>query len=117
MSTFVRRARLRVAIGTIVIAVATGASVAAAQTPAAAPAAKPTAACTKAGKRVASQEKSVAKSQAKLERLEKGSTTCSTKPVCDRYAIKIREEQERKAKREARLAKLKGEADKACTTS
>jgi hypothetical protein len=116
MSTFVRRASRRIAIGAIAIIAATGVSVATAQTSTAAPPAKPTAACAKADKRVASQEKSVAKSQAALEHNEKGSTTCTTKPVCDRYAIKIREEQERKAKREARLAKLKSEAAKACAT-
>ena len=116
MSTFVRRTGQRVAIGALAIIAATAVSVAAAQTGAAAPATKPTAACVKANKRVASQEKSVAKSQAALEHNEKGSTTCTTKPVCDRYAIKIREEQERKAKREARLAKLKAEAAKACAT-
>ncbi|MGA8033486.1 MAG: hypothetical protein WCB48_13935 [Casimicrobiaceae bacterium] len=116
MSTFVRRAIHGAAIGIIAIIAIGGVSGAVAQTSAQPPAAKPSAACTKANKRVASQEKSVAKSQAAIERTQKDSTTCTTKPVCDRYAIKIREEQERKAKREARLAKLRAEAAKACAT-
>ncbi|HSQ82522.1 MAG TPA: hypothetical protein VLU54_15560, partial [Casimicrobiaceae bacterium] len=103
-------------VGTIAIIAVGGISMAMAQTGTGAPSAKPSAACTKAMKRVASQEKSVANSQAAIERTQKDSTTCTTKPVCDRYAIKIREEQERKAKREARLAKLKAEAAKACAT-
>ena len=116
MSTFVRRAIHGTAIGIIAIIALGGASRAMAQTSAEPPAAKPSAACTKANKRVSSEEKSVAKSQAAIERTQKDSTTCTTRPVCDRYAIKIREEQERKVKREARLAKLKAEAAKACAT-
>lgn len=116
MSTFVRRAVHGAAIGIIAIIAIGGMSVAVAQTSTGAPSATPSAACAKANKRVASQEKSVAKSQAAIDRTQKDSTTCTTKPVCDRYAIKIREEQERKAKREARLEKLKAEEAKACAT-
>ena len=113
MSTFVRRATHGTAIAIIAIMALTGTSGAAAQATASPPSAK----CTKANRRVAAEEKWVAKSQAALARTEKASASCTTKPVCDRFAIKIREEQERKAKREARLAKLKAAAAKACAAS
>jgi hypothetical protein len=112
MSTFVRRATHVTAIAVVAIMALAGTSWAAAQTTASAPSAK----CAKANRRVAAEEKWVAKSQAALARTEKASTGCTTKPVCDRFAIKIREEQERRAKREARLAKLKAAAAKACAT-
>ncbi len=112
MSTCVRRAVHRTVISIIALAAFTGVSVAAAQAPAPPPSAK----CAKANKRVASQEKWVASAKAALERTEKASTTCTTKPVCDRFAIKIRESQERQTKREARLATLKAAAAKACAT-
>lgn len=110
MSTYVRRAIHGAAVGIIALATITGMSAAAAQAPA------PSAKCAKANKRVASQEKWVASAKAALERTEKASTSCTTKPVCDRFAIKLRESQERKAKREARLATLKAAAAKACAT-
>ena len=112
MSTFVRRAIQVTALAVIAIMASGGTSWAAGQTTPSAPSAK----CAKASRRVASEEKWVAKSQAALERTEKASASCTTKPVCDRFAIKIREEQERKAKREARLGKLKAAAAKACAT-
>ena len=112
MSTFVRRATQVTALAIVAIMASGGNAWAAAQTTASAPSAK----CAKANRRVAAEEKWVAKSQAALERTEKASASCTTKPVCDRFAIKIREEQERKAKREARLAKLKAAAAKACAT-
>jgi hypothetical protein len=110
MSTCVRRAVHGVAIGIVAIVSVALASPAAAQAPAPAPSAK----CVKANSKVATDEKWVAKSQVALERTQKASTTCSTKPVCDRFAIKLREIQQVKAKREARLAKAKAVAARVC---
>ena len=112
MSTYVRRATQVTALAVVAIMAPGGAAWAAAQTTPSAPSAK----CAKANRRVGAEEKWVAKSQAALERTEKASASCTTKPVCDRFAIKIREEQDRKAKREARLAKLKAAAATACAT-
>lgn len=113
MSTHVRRAVHGVAVGIVALVGVALASVASAQGPAPAPSAK----CVKANRKVAADEKWVAKSQIALERAQKASTTCSTKPVCDRFAIKISEIQQGKAKREARLSKAKAAAARVCAVS
>lgn len=71
-------------------------------------------ACRKAKARVASEERSVAKVKRSIDQARAGSTTCTTKPVCDRYATKIEELETRRDKREAKLAKYRSAADHSC---
>ncbi|MGH8802024.1 MAG: hypothetical protein ACREX6_06980 [Casimicrobiaceae bacterium] len=74
-------------------------------------------ACRKAKSRVTREERSIGKVQHSIDHARAGSTTCSTKPVCDRYATKITELEARRAHHDSKLTQLRKVADSACAAT
>lgn len=74
-------------------------------------------ACYKAKSKIAREQRAIDKVQHAIDRARAGSTTCTTKPVCDRYATKIEELESRRARHAARLAKLEAAGHSACGSS
>lgn len=74
-------------------------------------------ACRKAKSKVAREERSIGKVQRSIDNARAGSTTCSTKPVCDRYATKITELEARRAHYDSKLTQLRKVADSACAAT
>jgi hypothetical protein len=77
-----------------------------------------------AGKKCGTLKQRIAKEQSSLASFEqtiaadkKGRESCSTKPMCARYDEAIKKMEARKAQHEARLEKLKPDADAACKPS
>ena len=74
-------------------------------------------ACRNAKSKVARAQRVVDKTQRAIDRARAGSTTCTTKPVCDRYAKKIEELEARRAHRGTVLARDQAAAGAACRAS
>lgn len=89
---------------------------AAAAPPSPAPAAE-SRTCRNAKSKVARAQRSVDKVEKAIARARAGSTTCTTKPVCDRYATKIEELEARRVHRASLLTRSMTTADAACKGS
>lgn len=74
-------------------------------------------ACRRAKSKVVRAQRSVDQAQRAIDRARAGSATCTTKPVCDRYATKLEELERRRAHRASRLARDKTVAEAACKGS
>jgi len=70
--------------------------------------------CLKAQRKVAKEENWAVRAEAASERDRKGRASCETPSVCERYDARLRELDKRKLRHEARLAKFKADAAKAC---
>ena len=70
--------------------------------------------CLKAQRKVTKEQNWAVRAEATMERDRKGRQTCATPSVCGRYDARLREMEERKLRHEARLAKFKADAEKAC---
>jgi hypothetical protein len=67
--------------------------------------------------RIAKEQSSLASFEQTIAADKKGRETCSTKPMCARYDEAIKKMEARKAQHDARLEKLKPDADAACKPS
>lgn len=72
--------------------------------------------CLKAQRKVAKEQNWAVRADAMSERDRKGRESCATASVCERYDARLREMEKRKLRHEARLARFKADAAKACTT-
>jgi hypothetical protein len=70
--------------------------------------------CTRAQRKVTKEQNWAVRAEATMERDRKGRQACATPSVCGRYDARLREMEERKLRHEARLAKFKADAEKAC---
>ena len=73
--------------------------------------------CQSAKRKVAKEEKWETKGEAVIERDRKARATCATDPVCARYDARIKSMESRKAHHDARLARFKADAARACRLS
>ena len=73
--------------------------------------------CQKAKRKIVKEEKWEAKGEATIERDRKARASCATDPVCARYDARIKSMETRKAHHDARLARFKADAAKACGAS
>jgi hypothetical protein len=76
--------------------------------------AAPSSECAKAQRKVTKEERWTVSAEATIERDRKGRATCATAQVCERYDERIRTMETRKMRHDARLARFRGEAAKAC---
>ena len=72
--------------------------------------------CQKAHRKVAKEESWVTRAEATAERDRKARATCTTPSACERYDARLREIAKRKLRHEARLAKFRADAAKACAS-
>jgi|SRR5438067_2156365 len=68
-------------------------------------------------RRIAKEQKSLASFDETIAADTKGRETCASKPMCARYDQAIKTMESRKAQHEARLAKLKTDAENVCSAS
>jgi hypothetical protein len=97
---------IRAALGALLAAALAGAPALAA----------PSSQCVKAQRKVAKEERWTVSAEATLERDRKGRAACATAQVCKSYDQRIRTMETRKMRHDARLARFRGEAAKACGT-
>lgn len=90
---------------------------AAAEAPKSQTSATESSACRKAKSKIAREQRAIDKVQRAIQRARDGSTKCTTKPVCDRYATKIEELESRRARHAVRLTKLEAAGHSACGSS
>ena len=73
--------------------------------------------CDIVQRRIAKEEKSLASFDEMIAADRKGRETCASKPMCARYDQAIKAMESRKAQHQARLAKLRTDAETACKPS
>ena len=73
--------------------------------------------CDALKQRIAKEQSSLASFEQTIAADKKGRESCSTKPMCARYDEAIKKMEARKTQHEARLEKLKPDADAACKPS
>ena len=73
--------------------------------------------CDSIQRHIAKEQKSLASFDETIATDKKGRETCASKPMCARYDQAIKAMEARKAQHEARLAKLKSDAENACKPS
>jgi hypothetical protein len=72
--------------------------------------------CMKAQRKVAKEESWTVRGEASIERDRKARAACTAKSACARYDARLQEMDKRKLRHDARLARFKADAAKACTT-